>query len=121
LLPDGMKSPLFTGLPSIFSVFQWHRDTFSLPPGAVLLVKGEDCQNQAFVYAGHIWAMQFHLEVTPHMIEQWAEIYRDELCNYGGPGAAGVLVRNTKARWEAMLAWREQFINNIDKVLLGKV
>jgi len=121
LLPEGMKSPLFSDLPSIFSVFQWHQDTFSLPPGAVLLVKGEDCENQAFVYGGHIWAMQFHLEVTPAMIEQWTQIYKDELCNYGGPGAASVLVRNTNARWEAMLSWREQFLHNLDKVLKAQL
>ena len=117
LLPEGKASPLFHDLPPAFSVFQWHGDTFALPDGAVLLASGEACHNQAFVYANHIWALQFHLEVTPSMIASWSEIYVNELVNYGGPGAAALLMLNTQVRWEAMRPWREQFLSNLTAIL----
>jgi len=117
LLPEGKANPLFSDLPAILSVFQWHGDTFALPEGAVLLAAGEVCENQAFVYAGNIWALQFHLEVTPTMVETWSEIYHNELTHFGGPGAAARLARNTEARWEGMRPWREQFLKNLAAIL----
>jgi GMP synthase-like glutamine amidotransferase len=117
VLPEGKANRLFSDLPSAFSVFQWHGDTFSLPEGAVLLASGEVCTNQAFVFGKNIWALQFHLEVTPTMVESWSEIYKDELIHFGGPGAADRLVRNTEARWEGMRIWREQFLNNLAAIL----
>lgn len=117
LRPDGKENLLFLDLPSGFSVFQWHADTFSLPEGAVLLASSEACNNQAFVYADHIWALQFHIEVTPTMISNWSEIYKDELVNYGGPGAAALLMLNTQARWDAMRPCREQFLSNLTAIL----
>jgi len=119
LLPEGKANRLFSDVPEMLSVFQWHGDTFALPQGAVLLASAEACHNQAFVYADHVWALQFHLEVTPAMIAQWSEIYANELLNYGGPGAAALLILNTQARWEAMRPWREQFLSNITAILKG--
>lgn len=117
LMPEGKSNPLFNNMPASFSVFQWHGDTFALPQGAILLASGEACRNQAFVYAGHMWALQFHLEVTPAMIAEWSEIYANELNNFGGPGAAALLRVNTQARWEAMRVCREQFLSNIIRIL----
>ncbi|MEA4927032.1 MAG: type 1 glutamine amidotransferase [Syntrophomonadaceae bacterium] len=119
LLPEGQANPLFAHLPPMISVFQWHGDTFALPRGAVLLASGEDCHNQAFVYGDNVWALQFHLEVTPAMIASWSEIYANELVNYGGPGAPNLLALNTQARWQAMQPWREQFLKNLTEVLLS--
>lgn len=117
LTPAGIVNQLFANMPEMMAVFQWHGDTFSLPEGAVLLASGDVCRNQAFVYAGHIWALQFHLEVTPQMIASWSEIYCDELTRFGGPGAGERLVRNTEARWEGMRDWREQFLSNLSSLL----
>ncbi len=35
LAPAAAEDPLFAGLPAEFPIFQWHDDTFSLPPGAL--------------------------------------------------------------------------------------
>ncbi|MCX5779688.1 MAG: type 1 glutamine amidotransferase [Firmicutes bacterium] len=117
LLPAGEKNRLFMDLPPMLSVFQWHGDSFALPAGAVLLASSELCPNQAFVYNHNIWALQFHLEVTPAMIKNWSEIYGQELADFGGPGAADILVRNTQARWDGMRPWREQFLSNLALIL----
>ena len=51
-------------------VFQWHSETFSLPPGTQRLLTNDFCANQAFVLGPHL-ALQCHVEMTPEMITQW--------------------------------------------------
>jgi len=60
-LPD--ESALFSSFPRRFPVFQWHGETFDLPPGTTHLATSEACSIQAFE---HVYALgiQFHLEVT---------------------------------------------------------
>jgi len=124
LTPAGRLAPLFTSMPPELSVFQWHGDTFALPKGALLLAEGDSCLNQAFVYGAHAyggyaWGLQFHLEVSLEMIEDWARLYADELADFGGPGAAEELLQDTKTRWEKIQPFQELFLNNVEKVLRG--
>lgn len=44
-------------------VFQWHGDTFDLPPEAILLASSDKYQNQAFQIGKNVFATQFHPEV----------------------------------------------------------
>lgn len=110
---QGRDSRMFANLPPKLAVFQWHGDTFELPEGALLLATGDSCHNQAFVVQNYIWGIQFHLEVTPAMIADWAELYKDELIDFAGPGAGSRLVHNSWCRWEGMQEWREQFLVNL--------
>ncbi len=57
-------------LPEEIEVFQWHRDTFDLPSDARLIYIGDEVRNQCFV-AGKAFALQFHVEMTLEMIEDW--------------------------------------------------
>jgi GMP synthase (glutamine-hydrolysing) len=54
-------------------VFQWHGDTFDLPPGAVQLAQGSSCANQAFRWGTNAYGLQFHIEMTAAMIDKWIE------------------------------------------------
>ncbi|MDR6856123.1 type 1 glutamine amidotransferase [Variovorax guangxiensis] len=49
--------------------FQWHGDTFELPPGAERIATSAHCENQAFVMNGRHLAMQSHLEMTPELVQ----------------------------------------------------
>lgn len=51
-------------------VLHWHGDTVTLPPGAQLLARSEATKVQAF-RLGSALGLQFHLEVTPAMLEEW--------------------------------------------------
>ena len=62
---------LFAGLSGPETVFHWHGETFDLPSGAVLLGSSDHCRNQAFRYGAGVYGLQFHLEVTPEMVEDW--------------------------------------------------
>lgn len=70
------------------SVYQWHSDGFDLPAGADLLATGgADFPNQAFRY-GKAVGLQFHPEVTYHMMCRWTLRGAERLTR---PGAQGRL------------------------------
>jgi GMP synthase-like glutamine amidotransferase len=71
------KDPLFEGL-SCETVFHWHGETFDLPSGAELFASSDLCRNQAFRLGDRVYALQFHLEVTPDMIADWCK--QDDNC-----------------------------------------
>ena len=71
LTAAGQSDPLFAGLPATVPVFQWHNDSFTLPPGALHLAMSADCPGQA-LRAGRAWGVQFHPEVTVEIIAAWA-------------------------------------------------
>ena len=56
------------------TVFQWHGDTFDLPAGTVRLARSELCENQAFRHGDRTWGLQFHLEVTAEMVDEWLNV-----------------------------------------------
>jgi GMP synthase-like glutamine amidotransferase len=71
-------APWLAHLPASFDAFQWHADTFSIPPGASPLFHGGCSHHQGFVYGDHL-AMQFHLEMTEEMIRGWIKKYGSDL------------------------------------------
>jgi len=71
LTGEGAADPLFAGVGPRETVFQWHGETFDLPPGARWLASSTACCHQAFRIGSSAYALQFHLEVTPEMIADW--------------------------------------------------
>jgi GMP synthase (glutamine-hydrolysing) len=72
--------PVRTHDPELVSAgpwFQWHFDSFTLPPGAKLVAE-TDAAPQAFV-AGRSLGLQFHPEVTPEIMAEWVRAYPHEL------------------------------------------
>lgn len=57
--------------------FQWHFDSFTVPPGATAIAES-DVGPQAFV-AGRSLGLQFHPEVTTEIMDDWVREYRHEL------------------------------------------
>ena len=57
-----------------FTTFQWHQDTFSIPPGGERILTGQHCANQAYVVDGRHLGMQCHVEVTAEMIDTWCNV-----------------------------------------------
>lgn len=54
-------------------VFEWHRDAFGLPPGALWLAGNSASSNQAFSIGPRHLAMQFHVEVDQHKLATWTQ------------------------------------------------
>ena len=59
------------------TVFHWHGETFSIPPGATRLFANQYCTNQMFAVGPHL-GMQCHVEMTPELISAWCEQWADE-------------------------------------------
>lgn len=71
LTPAGAADPLFANLPPQFQAFQWHNDSFAIPPGARHLAGSVDCPGQAF-RLGSAWGLQFHPEVDAAIVAAWS-------------------------------------------------
>jgi GMP synthase-like glutamine amidotransferase len=71
LTEAGRADALFASLEPSETVFHWHGETFDLPRGAAWLAYSDNCRHQAFRLGRAVYGLQYHLEVTPAMIEQW--------------------------------------------------
>ncbi len=69
-----------------FESFHWHGETFSAPPGSVLLLSSAYCANQAFGLGKHL-GLQCHVEMTAPMIRDWCAVGADELAASAGSPA----------------------------------
>lgn len=98
LTADAQTDPLFAGLPPTLPTLQWHGDTFDLPEDAVLLASSPAYVNQAFRYKA-AYGVQFHIEVTPALAREWAEIpaYAEYADRVLGPGAVAGLMADFDA------------------------
>jgi GMP synthase (glutamine-hydrolysing) len=101
LLPVFLSSgaiidPVFSGIPHQLLTFQWHCDTFTLPPGSVLLASSPAYVNQAFRWGSRVYGLQFHLEVSQEMAEEWLKVpeYAKTLNDVLGPGAETTLINH---------------------------
>ena len=96
--------------------FQWHFDTFTLPPGATL-VADTDAAPQAF-FAGRSLGLQFHPEVTQEIMDDWVRSYPHELEAEGVP--PDELLEETRRRIDASrrMAWQmfERFLSDVARL-----
>lgn len=74
-----------------FCVFQWHGDTFSIPPGGTRILTSLYCENQAYVVDGLHLGMQCHVEMTPSLIEGWCATGGSEVAEAGASPAVSPL------------------------------
>ena len=70
----GGSDPLFQGVPSPFVTFQLHNDSFSVPPGALLLAHSPACPAQAFRLGANAYGVQFHPEVDRAIVSAWGAL-----------------------------------------------
>jgi len=101
---DGLTDPVFAGLPRDVLTLQWHGDTFDLPHDAVRLAGSPAYPNQAF-RVRRAYGVQFHLEVSPQMAREWAEVpeYAESLERVLGPGALDRLIEQLEEDADSML------------------
>lgn len=88
LTEAGRSDPLLSAVPQAFPVFQWHSDTFTLPPGATHLATGPVAQNQAFRLGRATYGTQFHFEANRAVVADWTRTF-PEATDRMAPGWAG--------------------------------
>jgi GMP synthase-like glutamine amidotransferase len=80
---EGRRDPVFCALGESLPALQWHGDTFDVPVDGVHLASSDAYRNQAFRFGEVAYAVQFHVEVTDHMLNEWQHVpaYRESARN----------------------------------------
>jgi GMP synthase-like glutamine amidotransferase len=73
--PGAADDPLFTDAPARFAALEWHREAFTLPPGAVALAASAHYPVQAFRIGRRVYGLLFHLETDPEMVDAWCDAF----------------------------------------------
>ncbi len=82
LTQEGCADGLFAGLPPRQQCLQWHAVQVAQPPeNSIVLAKSDLCGVQALRVGAYAWSMQYHVEIEPDTVSNWAAIpaYRQAL------------------------------------------
>jgi GMP synthase-like glutamine amidotransferase len=106
LTDEALADPVFAGTPRELLSLQWHGDTFDLPDGATRLAGSPAYPNQAFRVGTDAYGVQFHLEVSPALAREWADVpaYAESLERVLGEGALDRLIAELEARADGLLS-----------------
>ena len=106
LTDEALADPVFAGMPRELLSLQWHGDTFDLPDGAARLAGSPAYPNQAFRVGTAAYGVQFHLEVSPGLAREWADVpaYAESLERVLGPGALERLLAELEASADGVLS-----------------
>jgi GMP synthase (glutamine-hydrolysing) len=74
--------PLLSGAPGELDVQEWHNYECMPPAGAALLAHSASCV-QAYRVGASTWGLQFHVEATRALLEEWSSTSADELAERG--------------------------------------
>jgi GMP synthase (glutamine-hydrolysing) len=120
LTGEARSDPVFGESPHELVTLQWHGDTFDLPDGAIRLASSPAYPNQAFRFE-RAYGVQFHLEVSPEMAREWAEVpeYVTSLERTLGATEAPAFLAAIAARADEMqLQGRSLFERWLDRVAI---
>jgi GMP synthase-like glutamine amidotransferase len=117
LTEEGSRDSLFSNLPNTFPVFQWHEDTFEIPKAGKLIGTSSSVPHQAFRYGERVYGLQFHLEVTEEMIQEWIETYEEEFKDPHTllPFSKAEIMTETEIKIETYTRRGIKFLNNFFK------
>ena len=115
LTPEDSGDPLF-GPHSSVPALHWNEDVFTLPPGAVEVVRGPEPEGvEAFRFGDRAWGTQFHPEVDAAALDGWYERYGDWL------GQAGVDEPGARALDARMLDRQAAFASSLFAAFAAQV
>ena len=77
LTERGQSDPVLAAAGSVFPIFHWHRDTFSLPEGAVHMASSDMTAHQAYRIGRAVYGTQFHFEADTALVVDWNETLSD--------------------------------------------
>jgi len=91
-------------------IYQWHREGFELPHGAVRLAESDTFPNQAIQYGRSAFGVQFHPELTTQMVYRWTTRGHERLTLPGAKSRRehfeGRALHDHKTR-----AWLDRFLD----------
>lgn len=115
LTEAGRADPLFAGLSAMQKCLQWHSVRVAQPPeGAIVLARSPACPVQAMRVGSNAWSMQYHVEVEPDTVSNWAAIpaYRDALIRAMGEDGVETLEKGAADNMGEFLQSAETLYGN---------
>lgn len=112
---EGATGVILDGLPERFSCLQWHSaEVTQMPAGATCLATSPDCAVQAMKWGTRAYSAQFHIEVEPDTVANWAVIpeYKAALESAMGTGAAERLANDVAVHIKDFNAMAERLYIN---------
>jgi GMP synthase (glutamine-hydrolysing) len=117
LSPVGRQDIILSGQPWCGPQFHWHNwEVSTLPEGAVLLASSDRCTNQAWTKGVNTYAIQFHPECTPEIIETWIEDGASEMASAGIDGNA--IREETKVQFDNYERLTNRLFDAISQLLM---
>lgn len=101
LTEAGASGIFLDGVPETFPCLQWHSAEVSLmPAGAHCLATSPDCAVQAMSWGPRAYSLQFHVEIEPDTVTNWAGIpeYAESLDAAMGPTGAAKFEQDCNAQ-----------------------
>ncbi len=115
LTEAGCKDSLFAGTPAVQKCLQWHSVCVAQPPeDAVILAESNVCSVQAMRIGNYAWSMQYHVEVEPDTVSNWADVpaYYKALVSTLGDQGYDAMTRDTNTYMSDFLGCAEQIYHN---------
>ena len=101
LTQAGAEGVFLDGVPDKFPCLQWHSAEVSkMPAGAHCLATSPDCAVQAMSWGPRAYSLQFHVEIEPDTVANWAAIpeYAASLDAAMGQGGAAKFEQDCNAQ-----------------------
>jgi len=79
---EGAADPVMAAIGRGEPIFHSHRDTFTLPPGAVHLASSDRTPNQAFRLGRAVYAVQFHFEASRDVVSFFSDAFAERIASH---------------------------------------
>ena len=117
LTPVGRQDVIFSGQPWCGAQFHWHNwEVTKLPEGAVVLATSDKCNNQAWTKGVNTYAIQFHPECTPKMIDTWIDDGTSEMATAGIDG--NTIRKETEVQFDSYERLTNRLFDAISQLLM---
>lgn len=114
------RDALFAGLAARQACLQWHSVRVAQPPDdAVVLARSPGCSVQAMRVGELAWSMQYHVEVEPDTVRNWASIpaYEAALVETLGEGGIQRVEADAATHMDGFLASARALYDNFMQVV----
>jgi len=100
-----------------FHVLHWHGDRILLPNKAVLIASSARCKEQFFRIGDFAYGLQFHIETTSEMINEWIKEDKEFVFNGLGSNGQEILREENKKYIDNTFLKRKLLISKLFELL----
>lgn len=122
LTDTGQAHPLFLGLQPVMSCVQGHgAEVLRMPDGGIALACSAACDVQAMQVGDRAFSLQFHMELTPEMIDACLELpeYKSDFDAMLGPDGIAAFIAQNRARAPEFEAGAVRIFDNWMRLAFG--